>query len=161
MRRSDPSITWRQANTSLDNPFRNKLRRARIEAERLAPTFSTSALGIPTFIFGGAVLSWLLGSLQILISGMNQWYWQIVAALLVSLLTAAASWIVVRGAATARHRIRLTTEQPVRALYETIGRCGNPPNDDTRVFIVVALVLGVVAAVALPVGLAIAGVSSL
>ncbi len=148
----------REANTSLDNPFRNNLRRARAEAERLVPTFNTNPLGVPTFIFGGAVLSWLFGSLQILISGLDQWYWQIVATLLVSLLTAAASWLVVRGAATARHRIRLTTDKPFRALYETIGRCGNPPGDQSKVFIVIALILGVVAALALPIGLALVSI---
>ena len=102
------------------------------------------------------MLSWLFGSLQIIISGLGQWYFQLLAALLVSLLTAAASWIVVRGAATARHRIRLTTHRPISALYETIGRCGNPPGDQSTVFIVIALILGVVAALALPVGLTIA-----
>lgn len=165
LKRLIKNVHWlyvrREANTDLGNPFRNKLRRARIEAARLEPTFNTSALGVPTFIFGGAVLSWLLGSLQVLISGLNTWYWQAVASILVSLVAATASWIVVRGAATARQRIKLTTDKPVRALYETIGRCGNPPRDDSIVFIVVALVLGVLAAVALPIGLGIAGIANL
>ncbi len=165
LKRQVQHIHWlyvrREANTDLDNPFRSKLRRARIESERLVPTFNTSPLGIPTFIFGGAVLSWLVGTLQVLIAGLNTWYWQAVAALTVSLFAAAASWIVVRGAATARHRIRLTTDRPIRALYETIGRCGNPPRDDSTVFIVVALILGVLAAVALPIGLAITGIATL
>ena len=165
LKRQVQHIHWlyvrREANTDLDNGFRNKLRRARIEAERLVPTFNTNPLGVPTFIFGGAVLSWLLGSLQVLIAGLNTWYWQALAAVLVSLVAASASWIVVRGAATARHRIRLTTERPIQALYETIGRCGEPPRDDSIVFIVVALVLGVLAAIALPVGLAIAGIANL
>ncbi len=165
LKRLIKNIHWlyvrREANTALDNSFRNKLRRARIEAERLEPTFNTSALGVPTFIFGGAVLSWLLGSLQVLIAGLNTWYWQVVASLLVSVMAAIASWIVVRGAATARQRIKLTTDAPVRALYETIGRCGNPPGDDSVVFIVVALILGVLAAIALPLGLGIAGASNL
>lgn len=150
----------REANTDLGNPFRNKLRRARIEAARLEPTFNTNPLGVPTFIFGGAVLSWLLGSLQILITGLDTWFWQAAASLIVSIIAATASWIVVRGAATARHRITLTTDRPIRALYETIGRCGQPPGDDSIVFIVVALVLGVLAAVALPIGLAITGVAN-
>jgi hypothetical protein len=112
-------------------------------------------------VLSGAELSRLLGSLQVLISGLNTWYWQAVAAVLVSLVAATASWIVVRGAATARQRIRLTTDQPVRALYETIGRCGEPPRDDSIVFIIVALVLGLLAAIALPIGLAITGIASL
>ncbi len=165
LKRQIQHIHWlyvrREANTDLDNPFRSKLRRARIEAERLVPTFNTNPLGVPTFIFGGAVLSWILGTLQVLIAGLNTWYWQALAALLVSIVAGIASWIVVRGAATARHRIRLTTDRPIRALYETIGRCGEPPRDDSMIFIVVALILGVLAAIAIPVGLAIAGIANL
>jgi len=165
LKRQIQHIHWlyvrRESNTDLDNPFRSKLRRARIEAERLVPTFNTNPLGVPTFIFGGAVLSWLLGTLQILIAGLTTWYWQAIAALLVSIVAGIASWIVVRGAATARHRIKLTTDRPIRALYETIGRCGEPPRDDSIIFIVVALILGVLAAVALPIGMAIAGIANL
>lgn len=165
LKRLIKNVHWlyvrREANTDLANPFRNKLRRARIEAERLEPTFNTNPLGVPTFIFGGAVLSWLLGSLQVLIAGLNTWYWQALASIFVSLIAASASWIVVRGAATARQRIKLTTDKPITALYETIGRCGGPPRDDSIVFIIVALVLGILAAIALPIGLGIAGVSNL
>lgn len=165
LKRQVQHIHWlyvrREANTHLDNPFRSKLRRVRIEAERLVPTFNTNPLGVPTFIFGGAAISWLLGSLQVLIAGLNTWYFQALAALFVSIIAGIASWIVVRGAATARHRISLTTERPIRALYETIGRCGEPPRDDSIVFIVVAIVLGVLAALAIPIGLAIAGAANL
>ncbi|RZV43997.1 MAG: hypothetical protein EX269_12400 [Acidimicrobiales bacterium] len=165
LKRQIKNLHWlyarREANTSLDNPFRSKLRRARIESERLEPTFNTSPLGVPTFIFGGAVLSWIFGSLQVLIAGLNTWYWQAVAALFVSAVTAVASWIVVRGAATARHRITLTTDKPIRALYETIGRCGEPPGDDSTVFIVVALILGIIAAVVIPVAFGLAGLGVL
>ena len=165
LKRQVQHIHWlyvrREANTHLDNPFRSKLRRVRIEAERLVPTFNTNPLGVPTFIFGGAAISWLLGSLQVLIAGLNTWYFQALAALFVSIIAGIASWIVVRGAATARHRISLTTERPIRALYETIGRCGEPPRDDSIVFIVVAIVLGVLAALAIPIGLAIAGTANL
>ena len=164
LKRQIQHIHWlyvrREANTDIDNPFRSNMRRARIEAARLEPTFNTNPLGVPTFIFGGAVLSWLLGSLQVLIAGLNTWYWQALASIIVSIVAASASWIVVRGAATARQRILLTTERPISALYETIGRCGHPQRDDSRIFIIVALVLGVLAAIALPIGLAIAGISN-
>ena len=103
LRRQIQHIHWlyvrREANTDIDNPFRNKLRRARIEAERLVPTFNTNPLGVPTFIFGGAVLSWLFGTLQVLIAGLDTWFWQAIAALIVSIIAGIASWIVVRGAA--------------------------------------------------------------
>ena len=129
--------------------------------DSLVPTFNTNPLGVPTFIFGGAVLSWLFGTLQVLIAGLDTWFWQAIAALIVSIIAGIASWIVVRGAATARHRIQLTTDKPIRALYQTIGRCGDPPRDDSKIFIVVALVLGILAAVALPLGLAIAGIANI
>ena len=165
LRRQIQHIHWlyvrREANTDIDNPFRNNLRRARIEADRLVPTFNTNPLGVPTFIFGGAVLSWLFGTLQVLIAGLDTWFWQAIAALIVSIIAGIASWIVVRGAATARHRIQLTTDKPIRALYQTVGRCGDPPRDDSKLFIVVALVLGILAAVALPLGLAIAGIANI
>lgn len=165
LKRQIKHIYWlyarREANTELSNPSRNMLRRARIDTDRLIPTFNTNPLGVPTFIFGGAVLSWAFGSLQLLIATLSTWYWQLLAAACVSAITGIASWVVVRGAATARRRIKLTTDAPIRALYETIGRCGEPPRDDSIIFIVVALILGIIAAIALPVGLAVAGIASL
>jgi hypothetical protein len=50
-------------------------------------------------------------------------------------------------------RIRLSTEQPIKALYETVGACGNPPKDDSYNFAVIAIVLLVVAWIVIPAGL--------
>ena len=44
----------------------------------------------------------------------------------------AASWAILRGAAVARRRIRLTLDGPLGALWETIGWCGHPPRETRR-----------------------------
>ena len=64
----------------------------------------------------------------------------------------ALSWMILRGAAVAHHRIRITTDAPVRALWETIGRCGNPPEDDAQTFAVYAIILTVVGWLLIPLG---------
>ncbi|MEZ5169060.1 MAG: hypothetical protein R2695_22180 [Acidimicrobiales bacterium] len=60
------------------------------------------------------------------------------------LLSTIASWVILQGAAVARRRIVLTTEKPFRALYETIGRCGNPPGDASKQFALIAMILLIV-----------------
>jgi hypothetical protein len=57
------------------------------------------------------------------------------------LLSTIASWVILRGAAVARRRIVLTTERPFTALYETIGRCGNPPGDSSKQFALIAMTI--------------------
>ena len=73
----------------------------------------------------------------------------IVAAFVV---LAVLSWMILRGAAVAHHRIRLTTEEPMKALWETIGRCGRPPEDDAQTFAVYAIILTVVGWLVIPLG---------
>ena len=53
----------------------------------------------------------------------------------------------------ARRRIVLTTERPFEALYETIGRCGDPPKDQSRQFALIAMILLAVGWILVPVGL--------
>ena len=72
-------------------------------------------------------------------------------ALLVLLLGGA--WCVLRGAAIARKRIRLTTERPMQALYQTIGAAGNPPGDNALQFALYSLIAMAVAWVLVPAGL--------
>ena len=54
------------------------------------------------------------------------------------------------AAGVARRRIRLSTDQPIKALFETIGACGNPPKDDSYNFAVYAIVLLVLAWILVP-----------
>jgi hypothetical protein len=62
------------------------------------------------------------------------------------------SSILLAGAAVAHRRSQLIMRQPLAALWETIGRCGNPPTDDSGLFATVALVLSALVWVLVPVG---------
>ena len=132
----------REARCQWGDPERIMLTRARIHAERLAPGFKRNPLGLPTFLLGGAVVSGVASALRAvltLIAGST--FATVLGAIVLALVFGAASWIVLRGAAVARRRIRLTTEAPLKALWETIGRCGNPPRDQARQFALYAIVL--------------------
>lgn len=144
----------REANAQRDDPARRMLTRARIHMTRVAPGFKRSPLGIPTFLLGGAVISTLL---QILLSLANQalgtlWS-RAVAVVILGLVIGGAAWIILRGAAVARRRIRLTTDPPLDALWETIGRCGEPPRDQSRAIAFIAVILTFIPWVLIPLGL--------
>ena len=55
----------------------------------------------------------------------------------------------------AHRRSRMIMAAPLAALWETIGHCGTPPEDDSRTFALVALVLTGLVWFALPAVLAI------
>lgn len=145
--------TRREAATAPDDPARRMLSRARIHAERVSPGYKRNPLGVPTFLLGGAVLSGLVGALQnaagvaVATTGAR-----VVATIVLFGLFFVSSWAVLRGAAVARRRIRLTMVQPLRALYETIGRCGDPPKDQSRQFAIISVVLTGIAWFVLPIG---------
>ena len=62
-------------------------------------------------------------------------------------------WCILRAAAIARRRVRIALDQPLRALWETIGAAGHPPRDQSRQFAVIAVVLLVLAWVVVPVAI--------
>ena len=151
-------IMWlyarREANAQLNDPSRAMLTRARIHMMRLAPGFKRNPLGVPTFLLGGAVLSTLLQVLgSALASALDSLITRIVAIVVVGFVVAGAAWIILRGAAVARRRIKLATDAPLRALWETIGRCGNPPRDQSRTIALIAIILTFIPWVLIPAGL--------
>jgi hypothetical protein len=50
----------------------------------------------------------------------------------------------------ARRRIHLALDEPVRAVYETIGACGPPPKDQTTNFAIYAIALFLLAWFVIP-----------
>jgi hypothetical protein len=60
------------------------------------------------------------------------------------------SWVVLRGAALASRRIRLSVRQPLRELWTTIGHCGSPPTDHSRRFAITAITLTLAVWIVLP-----------
>ncbi len=63
-----------------------------------------------------------------------------------------------RGSAVARRRIHLTLDGPIAALWQTIGRCGKPPKDPSKVLALIAIILAALPWVLIPLGI---GVSAL
>ncbi len=132
----------REAQCAKDSQERFLLRRARIDAERVAPTFKGDPLGLPTFLVGGAALSSVVSGLgNALRSAGSGPVGRIVAGVVLVVVLLLVSWVLLRGAAVARKRIRTTVDQPLQALWETVGAAGKPPLDPSREFALIALLL--------------------
>ena len=142
------------------DPHRMTLLRARLDAERAAPTYKGKAFGgLPTFVVGGAVISGLGSGLRSAIDALGgSRVGGAIGVALVFLILAALAWAIVKGAAVARRRIRLTTDRPMRALWETVGRCGNPPTDNAREIALIGIVLTVLGWLIIPIGILLVGV---
>ena len=144
----------REANSVWGSHEHAMLRRARINAVQVEQGYKGDQLGVPTFLLGGALLSTVVSGLKAFfgwaISGI---FGVIVFSIVVAVVFAGLAWAALYAAGVARRRIRLSTEQPIKALFETVGACGNPPNDDSYNFAIIAIVLLVLAWVVIPAGL--------
>jgi hypothetical protein len=144
----------RESQCVATSPERFSVRRARIDAERVQPTLKSNPIGVPAFLLGGAFISSILSNIgRALSTATGDKRGLIIAACVMSVLIGAASWIIIRGAAVARHRIRLTLDQPLNALWETIGAAGKPPKDQARIFALIATLLPVLAVVIAMIGI--------
>lgn len=144
----------REAASLKQDPARILLARARAQTDRVGPGYKGNPLGFPTFILGGAFLSTIIGSLQgLVVSAVDSLLGQVILILALFAFMVAASWAFLKGAAIARRRIKLTTDQPLEALYQTIGRCGRPPQDQAKLFALLALILMAIAWIAVPIAL--------
>ncbi len=123
---------------------------------RLSPDFGSGGSGLPRSLLGGAVVSGLVSAgsqLGVLSSGGGP-VW-IALGLAAALIFAAIAWVILQGAAVAHRRSRLMIHEPLDALWETIGACGNPPRDDSLTFATVGIVLTAVAWIVTPVAVAV------
>jgi hypothetical protein len=141
----------REANSIWGSPAHVELRRGRINAVQVEHGLKSNPIGVPGFLLGGAVLSGLFsaaadGLTRAVTSGTGR----LIFGVIIAALMLALSWVAIYAASIARRRIRLTTEQPVQALWDTIGAAGDPPTDHSYHFALVALILLVVAALAIP-----------
>jgi hypothetical protein len=144
----------REANSVWGSPEHRMLRRARLDAQRVESGLKGRALGLPTFLIGGAFLSSVfsvLGRIAEAVFGDDgSVALQIAVVVLVVAVLLSLAWVILFAAAVSRRRIRLTVDQPLAALYETIGACGNPPRDRSFDFALYALVFLVLAALVVP-----------
>lgn len=146
----------REANAEPRSQERFMLRRARIDSERMLPTMKKNPLGVPTFLLGGAVLSSITSSLGQAAQGAKTKTGLILATVALFFLLALLTWAVLRGAAVARHRIKLSLDKPLHALWETIGAAGKPPKDSSKAFALIATIVTLVSFIVLPIGIGIA-----
>jgi len=136
----------REAQCDFGQPERRPLTRARIAMTRLTPDFGGGGGGLPRFLVGGAVISGLISAARqvqgLSSGGVPVWFGLALAA---ALIFAAVAWIIVQGAAVAHRRSQLILHEPLDALWETIGACGEPPRDDSMTFAAIGIGLTAVA----------------
>jgi hypothetical protein len=145
----------REANSVWGSPEHHMLRRARLDAARVEPGYKGNPLGLPTFLLGGAILSTIASGVQALVemaidAGTAP---KIILFSVLFVLFGFLAWASLYSAGVARRRIRLSTDQPMKALWETVGAAGNPPKDGSYDFAVYAIILLVLAWVLVPLGI--------
>jgi hypothetical protein len=141
----------REANSIWGSDEHRMLRRARINAIQVEAGYKANPLGLPTFLLGGAILSSAMSGLRAFV----QWAFSgtvgiVVITAILLVVFAGLAWCALFAAGVARRRIRLSTDQPLKALWETIGACGTPPKDQSYNFAVYAIILLVLAWVLVP-----------
>jgi len=141
----------REANAKWGTPEHSMLRQARIDSSRVEPGYKGNPFGVPTFLVGGAAVSSLASGLTALFDLVFHNVVAFVATITVlGFLFLSLAWSALFSASVARRRIRLSTQQPLKALWETIGACGDPPEDTSYNFAVYAIVLLVAAGLLVP-----------
>ncbi len=142
----------REASAVWGSDDHRMLRRARINAIQVEQGFKGNAVGLPTFLLGGAFLTTIVSALQSLFrNAVDSKVGTIIFGILLGLVLAAIAWAALYGAAVSRRRIRLSTEQPMKALWETIGAAGNPPRDSSYDFALYAIILTLMAWIVIPI----------
>jgi hypothetical protein len=141
----------REANSDWGTREHAMLRRARLDARRVQASASGSALGLPTFLLGGAALTSVASGLQSLArTAMDSTLGVSILGFITVFVLGALSWVALFSAGVARRRIRLSTDQPMKALWETIGASGKPPRDESYNFAAYAIILLVLAWIVVP-----------
>jgi hypothetical protein len=141
----------REANSIWGSPAHVMLRRARINAVQVEQGLKSNPVGVPGFLLGGAVLSGLFSLIgKGLSSAIKDDAGRIILGVAIAVVMLALSWVAIYAASVARRRIRLTTQQPMKALWDTIGAAGDPPRDHSYTFALIALILLALAALAVP-----------
>jgi hypothetical protein len=115
------------------------LTRAREEVALVAPDYGGGGTLVKLLISGAAVpvLGWLAQSIGVIDIDDGRVWLAIIGALAVIYVVLA--WLLLQGGALAHRRSRLIMQPPLAALWETIGHCGTPPEDDSRTFAMVAI----------------------
>jgi hypothetical protein len=135
------------------------LRPARFDAQALVEITKGREIGVPTFVIGAVLIPAGLSIWRLATGTVREWWIALLVGAIAAAVGLAISWFVLRGAALASRRIRLSLTQPLAELWRTVGHCGSPPRDHSRRFAIVAitLTLGVWIVLPLLVTLSLAG----
>jgi hypothetical protein len=152
------NLYWLREMEAEDGSHEMKLlRAARIDGEGLTTILSRRQLGLPTFLVGGAFVS-VFATAGRAAQGIafGSWWAAAVTGVVGALIGVGGAWVILRGAATASRRIRLSTRAPLEAVWAAIGNCGRPPRDQSRKFALIGIALTVGAWLIVPLVVAIA-----
>ncbi len=152
------NLYWlREIETEPLSDDRRALSQARLDAEGLTTVFKRREIGLPSFVIGGLLIPVFATGWR-LTQGVafRNWWVAVVTGLIVTIVVVGGSWVILRGAAMASRRIRLSTRSPLEDLWRTVGHCRTPPKDQSRKFAIIAISLTVGAWVVLPAAVAIA-----
>lgn len=151
------NLYWLREIETEDPSHRTELQRARGDAEGLVTIFKRREIGLPSFVIGGLLIP-LFATGWRLANGVafRNWWVALATGVLAALVVVGGSWVILRGAAMASRRIRLSTRVPLEDVWRSIGNCGRPPRDKSRRFAVVAISLTIGAWIVLPAAVALA-----
>jgi hypothetical protein len=152
------NLYWaREMASDPASDVRAELERARIDAEALLVILKRRPIGLPSFVFGGVILSATATAWRAATGvAFGTWWAALVTGAIAAVLVLAASWVILRGSALASRRIRLSVRVPLQRLWEAVGNCHHPPRDQSARFAAVAITLTVAAWIVLPAAVAIA-----
>jgi hypothetical protein len=123
----------------------------------LVAIFKRREIGLPSFVIGAVLIPVFATGWRVTQGVAFRNVWVAVATGIVTVLVVVGgSCVILRGAAMASRRIRLSTRGPLEDLWRTVGSCGRPPKDHSRRFAIVAITLTVGAWVVLPLAVALA-----
>ncbi len=117
------------------------LHKARTDAQALVDITKSREIGVPAFVIGGLLIPAGLSLWRLASGATREWWIALLAGAIGVAIGLAISWFVLRGAALASRRIRLSVAVPLAELWRTLGNCGSPPKDQSRRFAVVAISL--------------------
>lgn len=140
----------RESQAEPKSQERRVLARARLDTQRLVPSYSGGGIGALVLLGAGAAVPALASLGQQLGAISVDARWVVGGTAFALLLFVILAWVLLRGAAVARHRSQLVMGQPLTALWETIGRAGDPPEDDSVLYATIGIVLTALVWFALP-----------
>ena len=146
----------RESQSQTASAERRMLARARIQADRLTLGYKGGSLPLPTVLIGGAAVPVLASIARQFGAVKGQGPLLIVPlGVILAIVFALLAWVLLQGAGLAHRRIHVALRPSLAALYETIGHCGDPPQDESATIAIAAIALTALAWFVLPVAIAV------